>query len=741
MIKKINSMSGFGVFREFRWPENLPPFARLNLIYGWNYSGKTTLSRVFQAMEQQKLPDAYPNARFSVSLESGLQIFSADLSGSPAVRVFNRDYVEANFEAEHVAQSIFLLGEENIALSRRLEQLKRRAARMERIIKRLQKDQKAIQEDLDRSGTAKAREVRELLGDPKFRRPELEKRVEEVKESPDLYILREQHLLAKASTLRSQERFSRVDGIPAELPDIAKLVGEVNELVAQTASQRAIERLAQNWELESWVREGLRLHQDTCTCEFCGGPLTSLRLEELRGHFSQQYENLAAQIDDRLASIDQLNLNPPVPDEKYILPEFRENFSQLRGQLADWSRWAGEVCADLVQVLRQKQKMMERQFRWEGDLQRAGQGLQLVNRLNELIGQHNATVAHTNKEDLRTAIERHYAAVHYKEIAPKRVRLEKRRRRINWARRILRNLEEETSAIEQKTEQAAIGAERLNRLLQYLLPGGTVQVVHSAENKFQFQRNGHVARHLSDGERTAITFAYFLTSLEGTNIEDTIVFIDDPVSSLDSNHIYAIHALIEERLEKSKQLFVATHNSELFNLLKRSWLDHAHDYRNKGDTGAYLIWRFIDDGAKPTAGIYNLPPLLRRFQSEYEFVFSQLYKFAHAATPSLNGAYLAPNLLRKLLEAYLGFRKPNIGSWSKKLDLLFDLPSERLEIKKFVDDGSHLHSLGRALQHPSFADHAQRCVKAVLAAMKEKDREHYESLCAAMQDEAGARRR
>jgi wobble nucleotide-excising tRNase len=251
------------------------------------------------------------------------------------------------------------------------------------------------------------------------------------------------------------------------------------------------------------------------------------------------------------------------------------------------------------------------------------------------------------------------------------------------------------------------------------------------DDQFQFHRDGVVATHLSDGEKTAVTFAYFITSLEakGATLSDTIVFVDDPVSSLDSNHIYAVYALICERLENSWQLFVSTHNSELFNLLKARWLNERKGGSNKADTRAYYVWRSVSSAGEPFADLRDLPALLRKFKSEYEFIFSQLQVFSTASKPSLHDAFTAPNLLRKFLEAYLGFRKPSIRSWSEKLDLLLDSPEQRLEIQKFADDASHLQSLDRSLQHPDFVSNAQRCVKMVLDALERRDRDHYESLC------------
>ena len=52
-IQRISRLRHPGVLRDFTWPADLPDFGRFNLIYGWNGSGKTTISRVFRAIEQR----------------------------------------------------------------------------------------------------------------------------------------------------------------------------------------------------------------------------------------------------------------------------------------------------------------------------------------------------------------------------------------------------------------------------------------------------------------------------------------------------------------------------------------------------------------------------------------------------------------------------------------------------------------------------------------------------------------
>jgi wobble nucleotide-excising tRNase len=337
------------------------------------------------------------------------------------------------------------------------------------------------------------------------------------------------------------------------------------------------------------------------------------------------------------------------------------------------------------------------------------------------------------KEEAKTALERHYAARHFEEsrIAQKEAEKHLISERLECTEEILSRIESQIQKIEQRIKESSVGATKLNALLRHLLPGNNIEVVTAGDDQFQFHRDSRIATHLSDGEKTAVTFAYFLTSLEakGARLGDTIVFVDDPVSSLDSNHIYAAYALIVERLESSRQLFVSTHNAEFFNLLKSKWLDESNGGRNKKDTRAYHVWRSLSPNGMPQGELLDLHPLLRQFKSEYEFIFSQLYNFARTKNPSFHEAFTVPNLLRKFLEAYLGFRKPGVRSWSKKLELLLDSPDHRREIQKFADDASHLQALGRSLQHPDFVSNAQRCVQMVLDALERRDRDHYESLC------------
>jgi wobble nucleotide-excising tRNase len=77
---------------------------------------------------------------------------------------------------------------------------------------------------------------------------------------------------------------------------------------------------------------------------------------------------------------------------------------------------------------------------------------------------------------------------------------------------------------------------------------------------------------LSEGEKSFVTFLYFYRLLKGSNSEagtvnNRVVVIDDPVSSLDSNILYVVSSLIKSLFQEVrdgtgqiKQLFILTHN-------------------------------------------------------------------------------------------------------------------------------------------------------------------------------------
>ena len=97
-IKRINKIKNMGVFSEYHRNGDICDFEEKNIIYDWNYSGKTTLSRLISYLDKDTVIDEdYKNIEFEVELSDGSKINNTNISTSPLlVKVFNSDFVKNN---------------------------------------------------------------------------------------------------------------------------------------------------------------------------------------------------------------------------------------------------------------------------------------------------------------------------------------------------------------------------------------------------------------------------------------------------------------------------------------------------------------------------------------------------------------------------------------------------------------------------------------------------------------------
>ena len=741
MIRRITKLRDFGIFRDEKYDaaSGVPEFKKRNLIYGWNYSGKTTLSRLFHNLEMQRKVH-HAESSFSVELDDATRLSDQSLASSLTVRVFNRDYVAENFHEEHTAPAVFIVGERSIELDQRLAVLRARLTWLGEIETRFRSRKDDVRKSLDEGATNAAASARSVLQDSAFERPRLRDRMKEIVSNPQSYVLSDEELRTRIATLTSEDDYARLPQPSLRLPDLAALSDAASKLLPKTASSVVLEEFREKPTLATWAHQGLELHKGQRTCAFCKGELTEERLRELQGHFSEAYNNLLSEVKARLRQVAEaasaLDIEKALPDEFRLLPEQRKIYGDKRSKLLDWADWARGTLKALREQLERKQTAIETRLESEVSLKRSEEGQTLLRELSDAIMQHNDALQNLEsvKEDARRMVELHFAAKHYVDTSVEAKEKEEERLgdRANKASQVAQKTETAIREVETRVDQAAIGAERLNELLSLLLSQSDIEARSIGKSQFQFLRGGQPAVNLSEGEQTAITLAHFLTSLEagGNKLEDTIVFVDDPMCSLDSNHLYTVYGLLVETLEQCQQAFVSTHSYEFFNLLKSRWARR----KLAKDTSLYYICRSLGSSGVASAELTELPSLLNKYGSEYHFIFSLLYQFAYAEDPSEHEKYTAPNILRKFLESYLGFRKPGVLAWHEKLDLLFDSPEKARSIHKIADDASHMQRLERSREEPAFLVTVKECVRDVLAAVQDKDPCHYDSLVEMVKD-------
>ena len=81
MIKKISAIKDLAVFNDFEWDKSVLntegrpiQFEKINILYGRNYSGKTTLSRILRSLETGKISDKYESPSFLLCFDDGSTI-------------------------------------------------------------------------------------------------------------------------------------------------------------------------------------------------------------------------------------------------------------------------------------------------------------------------------------------------------------------------------------------------------------------------------------------------------------------------------------------------------------------------------------------------------------------------------------------------------------------------------------------------------------------------------------------
>ena len=184
--------------------------------------------------------------------------------------------------------------------------------------------------------------------------------------------------------------------------------------------------------------------------------------------------------------------------------------------------------------------------------------------------------------------------------------------------------------------------------------------------------------NLSEGERTAIAFLYFLKSLEDKDFDlmEGIVVIDDPVSSLDANALFFAFGYMKERTNESHQLFILTHNFAFFRQVK-NWFHNLKGQNKKDITKRpgrfYTVFATVFNGER-NADLSLIDPLLEKFDSEYHFLFKQVHDVANktALAGGLEQFYGMPNIARRLLETFLSYRFPDCdGGLSEQFETYY----------------------------------------------------------------------
>jgi wobble nucleotide-excising tRNase len=334
-VKKILKINNLGTLNNFQWPDNCDGFKQYNFFYGWNYSGKTTLSRIFRCLEIKSIHSDFPNAEFSLETDNG-NVTEQDISDNYQIRVFNEDFVDGNFlwnNEDAQIEPVLILGKEAKDLESKLRELEEQKEKDGEQLKAKRGEKERIERALENSLTDKASEIRNILGitNPKeFDKNSLQENINGIKDSYECCILSADEKEKILSIYRSKKA-EEVAFKTVQLK-LSTFTFEVRNILSQkVTAQQIIEKLKENPKLSSWVKEGIDLHQNEEICQFCGNPLPSDLFERLNKHFSDEFDDLMEQISTKeekiSAHIEEIK-NLILPDKARLFENLQSEFER-----------------------------------------------------------------------------------------------------------------------------------------------------------------------------------------------------------------------------------------------------------------------------------------------------------------------------------------------------------------------------------------------------------------------------
>lgn len=227
---------------------------------------------------------------------------------------------------------------------------------------------------------------------------------------------------------------------------------------------------------------------------------------------------------------------------------------------------------------------------------------------------------------------------------------------------------------------------------------------------------------LSEGEKTALAFAYFISKLrvekiEGSEngFEDCIVVVDDPISSLDDNRLFQTANLIDSFLFYNKkidegeteefshypnQVFILSHNLTFIKYLHNAIKGNIN---LKDKTNEYFL-------SSHAPIIKKLPSGLKNFTNTYIVKLKEIMEYKDKKIEYDVVKNYLPNYIRIVLETFLSFKLAIVNDTTGRLPGLSHLINGMIKEFEYVDDieidGVNKDGVIKRLNHlKKIADH------------------------------------
>jgi wobble nucleotide-excising tRNase len=709
--------------------------------------------------EDAGVPPGFEGVSANIRTPTGPISINADAVPPCDVRVFNE-----HFQEEYVgfrtarAEPIVVLGKDNLRLSQRITELELDLAAAET---KAGSSASAVQQlpDLGSILRDTARTVsNELSGSPalrstyhprRYQAPRIRKLIESgritektlsecvIEDPAEVASLREQ---LDTDLDEVEVRTRRITGIGA-------LMAEVNRLLELVVDVPSIDRLDEDAELRRWVATGVTLHNSRIAgdCQYCTNPVP----EDVASGYEAYFTQAVKLAEEQLVSTRQ-KLDAMLEASGVSLPDSSSLFSDLRGEYGSHTRKWEEVWPEIRSTIEEAgARLAQRAGAFQDSRsvqatvsipkQLVADFNEVLERVHELSTRHNQRIAEgqSKAEEVGRRLERHLAARELQKASyfEKAKHDSTARSSAGEDAQTVRQIAQKLEELKAKRSDTKGACREINTLIELFMGEGEIQLqpVQTGEKTTEYHllRRNKRTPHLSEGEKSVVSLAYFLTKLNesGADVSKSIVVLDDPVDSQDANFLYRTFALLRHRLGDAGQVFILTHNFEFFNLV-RDWLgyDGVRD-----DARLFMMRSSPGEGTDgQVTYLEDLPRILSEFRTEYQYLMSLLIKYHHDQE-AVEGP-LVPNVARKVLEYFSSFKWscPSSMTMASIINNHFLPDADHRKrgvgesVLKFVNEYSHGGRFDRPITASQFE--APAVAKLVLDFIRLADQDHFKLL-------------
>lgn len=565
-------------------PQTMDGLKDVNFVFGTNGAGKTTIGRV---VANQSRPE---HAKCSIAWRDGIEM-------QPLV--YNRDFVDANFNIEGHLKGIFTLGEKDIAnelaikskkeeVDRHGNDVAQRANTLGDAVKKTGKLGELVELEKEFAGHCweQKRKHDATFADAftgvRSDATRFKERLLQQAQSNKAELHTLEYLAERAATVFGEAPQRQGKLLPLafaaivaleEDPILAKrVVGKEDVDIAEM-----IHRLGHS----DWVKAGQAHYESSAPmCPFCQQAAPEELSPSLEAYFDETFERDTQAIAGLQAAYER---------ESNLILVALHSLAESTSPFLDKSAFEGERAAIQAKlranalILANKRKEPSAPQQLESLAQPFAAVFDLIAATNVKVDAHNRIVdgIGAEKTNLTAQVWRHI-------LEDMKVALETYGRKKGSAEAAIDSLRSQITASEAAKVKAQRELRELEKSATTVQP--TVDAINDLLKSFGFKtftlaraddethyklvrHDGKDAKHsLSEGEKSFVTFLYFYHLIKGSDSDsgaarDRIVVFDDPVSSMDSDVLFIVSSLIRALFEDMrkgqgyvKQVFVLTHN-------------------------------------------------------------------------------------------------------------------------------------------------------------------------------------